>query len=268
MTTMIKDVSASRIDVVTGQVERRQELVAKEAPLHIFIGGIHLVSILCSPTSKKELVVGHLFSEGMVADMDEIVNLRLERESVCRVTLRKTDAEERGVISKPFSRLVVSACGSADYESLAKLLETIDFPSLPSSKVDARIVLKCVKQLNFLAQNFRRTGGVHAAALFKHDGNLVVFAEDVGRHNAVDKVFGASLLQSHDINSCFLASSGRLTADIVMKAARMKIPIVASLSAPVDSGVDVAERAGLTLIGFVRGNRMNVYANPERIRIS
>jgi FdhD protein len=108
---------------------------------------------------------------------------------------------------------------------------------------------------------------VHAAAIFKSDGTLMAFAEDVGRHNAVDKVIGIGALGGVDFGECFLALSGRLTGDIVSKAARVNLPVVASLAAAIDSGINLARTVDLTLIGFVRGKRMNVYTLPERISI-
>jgi FdhD protein len=103
--------------------------------------------------------------------------------------------------------------------------------------------------------------------LYTADGEILDFAEDVGRHNAVDKVIGSSALRKRDFSKCFLASSGRLTGDIVLKAARMKIPVVSSLAAATDSGIEVAKRTRVTLIGFVRGRRMNVFSFHERIII-
>jgi FdhD protein len=131
--------------------------------------------------------------------------------------------------------------------------------------VKAATISESVRRLNTLAKTFRETGGVHVAALYSKDGELQTLSEDVGRHNAVDKVIGAGALARLDFQKCFLASSGRLTGDIVLKAARMMIPIVASLAAAVDSGIDVAQQTGISLVGFVRGKRMNIYAGLERI---
>ena len=131
--------------------------------------------------------------------------------------------------------------------------------------VKAEVVFNSVNQLNFKAELFRLTGGVHAAAIYRADGSLVALAEDVGRHNAVDKVIGMAALNKTDFGECFLASSGRLSGDIVFKAAKVGLPIVASLATALDSGIDMAELAHLTLAGFVRGKRMNIYAFPERI---
>jgi FdhD protein len=116
-----------------------------------------------------------------------------------------------------------------------------------------------------LAETFRRTGGTHAAAICGIDGSFLTFAEDVGRHNAVDKVIGMAALNDIDFGRCFLALSGRLSSEIVLKAARVGLPIVASLAAAIDSGIKIADEVNLTLVGFVRGKHMNVYSSPERI---
>lgn len=267
MDTITKNVVISRIDIATAQVERREDVVAREAPLHVFLGAFHFVSVICSPTLLKELVVGYLLGEGLAGSVDEILDVDFDGENKCYVTLRKTDAEKHVILSKPFARLIVSACGSGGYRSLSELLDTVELKTLPSWQVEAKTVSECVKRLNVLTNTFRKTGGVHVAGLFKRDGGLVVLAEDVGRHNAVDKVIGAASLNQQDLGECFLALSGRLTGDIVLKAARVGVSIVASLAAAVDSGVEVAVRTGVTLVGFVRGNRMNVYAYAARIKL-
>jgi FdhD protein len=131
--------------------------------------------------------------------------------------------------------------------------------------VEAKVVLESVKRLNVLAEKFRRTGGVHAAVLYSASGELAALSEDVGRHNAVDKVIGAGTTKKLDFEKLFLALSGRLTGDIVLKAARTRIPIIASMAAAINSGVEAAQLTRITLIGFVRGKRMNVYTYPERV---
>jgi len=260
----------SRIDVAAHRIEHRLDYVAEEKPLHLFLNKIHYVTILCSPTLLKELAVGYLLSEGILKSVGEISDIRFEKAEKCQVKLKaEVDIEKRIAISQPFIRLVLTACGSPDYWPLSKLIDRLNLCKLPLGlKVSAEIVSESVKRLNTLAETFRKTGGVHAAAVFSAEGELITYAEDVGRHNAIDKVIGACALKKFDFSRCFLASSGRLTGDIVLKAARMRIPLVASLAAPVDSGVEVAKRTGLTLIGFVRGSRMNVFTFPERILIN
>jgi len=117
-----------------------------------------------------------------------------------------------------------------------------------------------------MSKIFRATGGTHSAAIFE-DGKLVAFAEDVGRRNAVNKVIGIAALRKINFSRSVLVSSGRQAADMVLKAARVGIPIITSIAAPLYSGVEVAKKTGITLICFARGQRMNVYSNPERIEV-
>jgi len=263
----MREIQVSRIDVSAQKLEQRMDFVAEETPVHIFLNQTHYVTILCSPNQLKELVVGHLLSEGVLKSTDEIREIRMEKGGKCQVRLKPDiDAEKRISISQPFTRLIVSACGSPDYWPLSKLMDRLRLVRLELGlTIEAKIISESVKRLNVLAETFRKTGGVHVVALYSAGGELLTFSEDVGRHNAVDKVIGAGVLKKWDFENSFLALSGRLTGDIVLKAARMRIPIVASITAAINSGVEVAQRTGITLIGFVRGKRMNVYTYPERI---
>lgn len=259
------EVEISRIDVSTRKASRMMDFVAEEKPLHVFLGKTRYATIFCSPTNLKELAVGHLLSEGIVKSIEEIeeVNLRKE-ESLCSVKLKSNiGIEKRLKLLTSYSRVIFSACGSQpSYQFLGRL------PKVESSlTIDAKVILRCVNRLNSEAKIFRKTGGVHVAAICSQRGELVTLAEDIGRHNAVDKAIGLGALKKVDFNLCFLALSGRLTGDIVLKAARAGLPIVASLAAAIDSGIAVARSTNLTLIGFIRGNRMNVYNLPDRISI-
>jgi FdhD protein len=251
-----------KVDVSAKKVQKIKDYVTEEKPLHIFLNRIHYATILCSPSNLKELAVGHTLSEDIIKTVEEIEKINFKGEDVCHVKLKPNiDLEKRLKLSKHFSRIIFSACGSpSPYQPSPRL------PKIKSDlKVKAEIILNCVNSLNFIAETFRKTGGVHAAAIYKSDGILVALAEDVGRHNAVDKVIGIGALNKTDFSECFLALSGRLTGDIVLKAARVGLPVVASLAAAIDSGIAIAKDVGLTLIGFVRGKRMNIYNFPERI---
>jgi len=263
----MQEVTVSRIDVAKHTVERKKDWVAEETPLHVFLNQTHYVTILCLPTQLKELAVGYLLSEGVLKSVDEIKEVRLGKAGKCQVRLKpEVKVEKRVSTAQPFTRLVLSACGSPDYWPLSKLVDRLELRKLPLGfTVRAEVVSEAVKRLNTLAETFRKTGGVHVAALYSQNGELITWAEDVGRHNAVDKVIGRVALQKLKFSSYFLASSGRLTGDVVLKAARVGIPVVASIAAAVYSGVEAAERTGLTLIGFVRSTRMNVFTYPERI---
>lgn len=253
-----------KVDVSTKKTRKMTDHVAEEKPLHIFVSKIHYTTIFCSPSNLKELAVGHLLSKGIIQSFEEIEKIGFKEEGACHVKLKPNiDLEKRLKLSKPFSRVILSACGSpSPYQFSTEL------PKIKSSlTVKAEIILSCVNRLNSIAETFRKTGGVHAAAIYKSDGNLISFAEDVGRHNVVDKVIGIGVLNKADFGECFLALTGRLTGDIVRKAARVGLPIMVSLAAAIDSGIAIAKDVGLTLIGFARGKRLNIYNFPERISI-
>jgi formate dehydrogenase accessory protein FdhD len=122
-----------------------------------------------------------------------------------------------------------------------------------------------VNQINSLAKGFKETGGLHDSAIVKADGTIVAFSEDVGRHNTVDKVIGQASLKNVDFSQCFMIITGRVPGDMIYKAAKVGLPIVASVAAVLNSGISSAEKANIALVGFVRGKRMNVYTGLERI---
>lgn len=262
-----QEVNISFLRIDSGTLLPKKDFVATEEPLHIFINRKHYVTLLCSPINKHELAVGHLVSEGLIKSPDEIKEIKMLKNGKCKVSLKPgVDVQARFKTSLPFSRLILSACGSPTYWPLSKLTDRIKIPKVKSQLLfDAKTISEATHRLNKLPSTFRITGGVHVAALYSHNGTLIGYAEDVGRHNAVDKVIGRVLLEKRDLHESFLSSTGRLTGDIVLKAARLQIPLVSSLASAVSSGVEIANVTGITLIGFVRGRRMNIYTHPERI---
>jgi FdhD protein len=257
----LEEVDVLRIDVSNRKAQCMKDFVAQEKPLYIFVNRTLYATIFCSPLNLKELAVGHLVSEGIVKSIEEVEDIDL-KEDVCRVKLRSSvDLKKRMRLSKYFQRVILSACGSNGAFRPSQRMSRIE----SNLTVSAEVIQSCVNMLNKTAEIFRKTGGVHAAAIFKNDGTLIAFAEDVGRHNAVDKALGVAIMHKVDLENCFLASTGRLTGDIVMKTARVKLPIVASIAAALDSGIAIARKVNLTLIGFVRGGRMNVYTFDRRI---
>lgn len=266
----MRELKVFRINVSKQTIEERQDFVAEETSIHIFLNKIHYGTILCSPNQLKELVEGHLLSEGLIRSMNEIAELILKKDGKCLVKLKSgIDAEERISSSQRFARLVVSSCGSPDFWPISEVITSLNITKLDMTEtVEAEIISQSVKRLNTIARQYRETGGVHVAALYLMDGDLVTLAEDVGRHNAVDKVIGAAANDNLQFENSFIALSGRLTGDIVLKAARMKIPVIASLAAAISSGLEAAQLTGVTLVGFVRGKRMNVYTYRERIIVN
>jgi FdhD protein len=260
---MVREIEITRIDLSTGKAQIMSDFVAEEAPFQLFVNGVFWATILCSPTNLKELAVGHLLSEGILKSIDEIDEVTLKGlEGTCNVKLKTgIKAEDRVSLSRLHQRVITSACGAGSpYQYTGKI------PRVESNlTIKAQVVFDCVNQLNFKAEGFKKTGGLHVAAVYRADGSLVALAEDVGRHNAVDKVIGMVAFCKVDFGLCFLALSGRMSGDVAFKAAKVGLPIVASLSAALSSGVTLGEAANLTLAGFVRGKRMNIYTVPSRI---
>lgn len=264
----MKEIKVNRVNISDQTTEQRTDHVAEDTPLHIFLNNRHYGTILCTPEQLNELAVGHLLAEGLLTSTQEIATIVLKKDGKCLITLKQgVDAEQRISKSQRLSRLIVSACGSPNYRPLSEVINSL--PKIATKMtVNAETVSKSVLQLNVIATKFRQTGGVHVAALYSTEGKLVALAEDVGRHNAVDKVIGAAATNNIDFTDHFLALSGRLSGDLVLKAARMQIPLIGSLSAAISSGLEVAQLTGITLVGFVRGKRMNVYTYPARIKLS
>jgi len=263
----MKQIEITRVNFSTGKVERKTDLVAEETLLHIFMNEKHYVTVLCSPNQLRELAIGHLLSEGVLKSLDEIEDIELD-DGRFHIRLRDDiDIEKRMLVSQPLNRVILTSCSSANYQLPADLIDRLYLPKVRGDAIiDSRIILESVKHLNTVAKLFRSTGGVHVAALYSLKGELLTLAEDVGRHNAVDKVVGAAAMKDLSLGECFLAISGRLSGDIVLKAARLRVPLVASMSAALSSGVEVARLVGMTLIAFVRGARMNILTCPDRVK--
>lgn len=262
---MVRQVNIIKLDLSTGKSQKIADYIAEETPFYLFVNTTFWATILCSPTDLRELAVGHFLSEGILKSTEEIEEIVLkEPEGTCYIKLKPDiNVEDRVKISRLHARVIPSACGSGSpYQYTGKT------PKVKSNlKVKAQVIFDSVNQLNFKAEGFRRTGGLHVAAIYKADGQLVALAEDVGRHNAVDKVIGMAALNKVDFGECFLALSGRMSGDVAFKAAKVGLPIVASLAAALSSGIAMAESADLTLAGFVRGKRINIYTCPERIAL-
>jgi FdhD protein len=243
--------------------EMRTQWTAREFPLTIMLNGEQLVTVLCSPGELDALAVGFLFSEGIIKGKEEITGLTLDDElGIIRIRTATDKTADGKLFMK---RVLTTGCGRgmafysyADLDRKKKVQS--DLRVIPSD------VLALSKGFQSASELYRTTHGVHSAALCDAR-DILVFAEDIGRHNAVDKVLGRCLLEEIPVSDRILVTSGRISSEILFKTAGSGIPVLISKSAPTDMGVDLARELGITLIGFVRGGGMNVYAGEERIDI-
>ena len=255
-----------------GVVKEEIDLVLIESPIDIVVKSEPLVNIICLNKDLKELTAGFLFSIGIVNPIDDIFKIKVDQvEGKVYVELEKSLDLSKILEMNPVSRVIDTTCGiPSPWRNLIKekLIETDDILNLNTQfVVSSELIFSSLKEMQKNTQLFKETGGCHGAAIFDPEGNLIAVSEDIGRHNAIDKVIGALLLKKESFNNKILTSTGRLTGDSVLKAVRAQIPIVASLSAAIDSGIRLASSYGITLIGFARGKRMNIYTNPKRIKI-
>ncbi|MDP6142336.1 MAG: formate dehydrogenase accessory sulfurtransferase FdhD [Dehalococcoidales bacterium] len=238
-----------------------EQVVAKEILVTIFFNGQELVTLLCSPKDLNYLAIGFLASEGLLKSKDEIKKIEVDDWlGVVRVETKENLASGSRLFSK---RLITSGCGGA------ATFYSIDDATIP--KVETRMTISAddvfdlVNKFQHNSEVYLATHGVHSAALC--DGKrMLVFNEDIGRHSAVDKIFGKCLLEDISIENRLIMSSGRITSEILHKVARRGIPIIISISAPTSLGVKIANELGITLIGSVKGKKMNVYTNDWRLK--
>jgi FdhD protein len=259
----MRQVNMVRLDLSTGKTEKTQDCVAEEVPLQISLNDVYTFVIWCSPSQFKELAVGYLLAEDILKSIDEIKSLiSNEKEHKCQLTLKAAvDLDERIKDSRRSTRIIpLIKASTSPYQHDEKI------PIVKSTlKIKAQTILDAINQINNLAKGFKETGGLHDSAIVKADGTIVAFSEDVGRHNTVDKVIGEASLKKTDFSECFMIITGRVPGDMIYKAAKVGLPIVASVAAVLNSGISSAEKAYIALVGFVRGKRMNVYTGAERI---
>lgn len=251
-----------KVNLRKGSAESLRDEIVVESRLRVYVNDEHYAVFSFSPSEVKELIIGHLLAEGIIDRLEMIKSLKISKN---RVDVYLTEKIELRLSKKP--RLILTECGGSEGNIPPHLwMKARGVKDISSVRVNSQTIIRAVEALNSKAYVFRKTGGVHASALLDENGRTLTFAEDIGRHNALDKVIGKAALEGVDFKGTLLASTGRLTSEMVIKAANVGIPIIVSMSAPTDKGIKIAEMTDLTLIGFARGKRFNIYAHPERVK--
>ena len=234
--------------------------VAREFPLTIILNGEELVTLLCSPQEMDHLAIGFLASEGLIESKDEIKRVLVDGErGVARV---ETTPKDMPAHEQVFKRIITTGCGRG-----ASFYSPADVSSqkiTSSAKISAGGVFSLVNKFQHNSKLYLATHGVHSAALCDGE-NILIFAEDIGRHNAIDKIFGKCLMEDISTKDCTIITSGRLTSEILHKVAKRGVPFIISISEPSNLGVKLAAMLGLTLIASAGVKRMNVYTGRERV---
>ena len=270
---------STRVTVTTVRgrdVQTRDDRLAGEEPMAIRVAGpgqapIDVAVTMRTPGNEGELAVGFLHAEGLLASRDEIESVEFGNAGV----IAHPDDEVLVRLRRPFDAALVadrhfavtSACGICGKAALDDV--HVRAAPIPDGPVIAPEVLWSLPaRLREAQAVFEATGGLHAAGLFEADGTLVAVREDVGRHNALDKLIGSRLLAGElPLRDRIVLVSGRASFELVQKAAVAGAPILAAVSAPSDLAVEAAERLGVTLVGFLRGDGFNIYTRPDRVAV-
>jgi FdhD protein len=249
---------------LSGGAQPRADILAVEEPLEIRVDDRPLTVTMRTPGDDLDLAAGFLFTEGLLPSLAGVREIRMCDSNVAAVTL-----VPNGQVLPPPNRsfLMTSACGVCGKDTIDAIRTRSAFDvAADDVRVEAPLLASLPDRLRAAQKVFASTGGLHAAGLFTAAGDLLVLREDVGRHNAVDKVAGWALRSGRvPLNGCVLLVSGRASFELAQKALMLGIPVLAAVSAPSSLAVALAEEGGMTLAGFVRGQTMNIYTGEHRI---
>ncbi|QTH43619.1 formate dehydrogenase accessory sulfurtransferase FdhD [Cohnella sp. LGH] len=245
-----------------GDIEEKEDEIAAEFPLTIRLDGEEFATLVCSPDDLADLVFGFLASEGVIREADDIRNWSLdEQRGFAYVELQRPQSTAKELHSK---RIIGSCCGKSRqfyFHNDARTARTIT----GGAAIPAERCFELMSRLQASSAGFHLTGGIHHAALCDETGDGIVVRADIGRHNALDKLFGHCLRRGLSTKRRIIAFSGRLSSEVVLKAAKIGCPILLSKSAPTDLALRLAVDLGITCVGFIRADSLNVYTHPQRI---
>ncbi|MBN2240534.1 MAG: formate dehydrogenase accessory sulfurtransferase FdhD [Dehalococcoidales bacterium] len=232
--------------------EQTEAEVVREYAVTIKVNGAELAVVSGSPAELDYLAVGLAQSQGILTSKDDIRDIRFENEETVNIiTVTNKDI--------PDGLMLTSSGGRSSRTYLAETLRTESKLTIPASRA-----MELMEEFEHYSGDFKRTGGVHSAALCTSD-TISYFSEDIGRHNAIDKVCGKCLMDGLSPEDFFIITSGRVSSDIMLKIVKRKIPVIIARNSPTDVAIEMAEKAGVTLLGFVRGTSMNVYTHGWRV---
>lgn len=250
---------ADIIKVNNGEREKLQDNIIVEDVLNINVNRKFYASLMCTPDEMLQLALGFLFSEGVITSMKNISSIEEKDGNTLCIILK--DGFDFSINKN--KRTLTSGCAGGSID-LSTLNSNRIKPVENNCRYSINQILMLMKEFNGKSELFKQTGGVHSCAVCSHK-EIIFFSEDIGRHNALDKVIGKSIIRNMELGDKFLMTTGRISSDIILKSARAGIPIIVSHSAPTDMAINIAKVLNMTMIGFVRGNRMNVYCGEERL---
>lgn len=263
MTEPVSDKTTKKMPYLRYTGDRSEKLekpLVREGPWTIHVNGQELVTLLCTPDKMNFMVLGFLAAEGLIESLDDVTLLRVCEEEEGVIDVMLTNSE----VSLPSRPVLLSGCGRGiTFDDLATSQGKLD----SSLAISPQQVFRLMRELRRRSETYRLAGGTHASALADAE-DLLLVAEDVGRHNTLDKIRGECMFRQISTKDRLLLTTGRVSSEMVNKAAKMEVPIVVSLTSPTDLAVKLAGAWEMTIIGYVRGGKMNVYTRPDRVTTS
>jgi FdhD protein len=256
----IRRVAPVRVSTEGGPAVRERGEVVVEELVTVMVEDVGSFTLMCTPCDVEALAIGFAFSEGMISSIDDVVDYTYRPEQ--QTIGMRIDDPQRATTAR--NLIVTSSCGLCGSRNIDKLM-TGGVTSGDNLRVTPALLRKVVEDMHARQPLFRRTGGTHAAGVFNADAELIAVAEDIGRHNALDKSIGKCLMRGISVGGCGAALSGRISLELIAKAARAGLEILAAVSAPSSLAIQAAESCNITLCGFVRAERATVYTHPRRI---
>lgn len=246
------------VQVRDGATRVVEDEVITEIRFSVIVEGRELVTLMCSPWKLRELVIGFLYIEGFIESPEDVELLRICLEDrLAEVSLRNHDFEP------PTRRILTSGCtGGQTFGAYLQEIERLRLPDGP--RFEPTTIPRLMRKLYDVGELYRRAGGVHTSILADGEMPLVV-AEDIGRHNTLDKIQGECLLRGIPTAGRLVLSSGRISSEMLIKSAIMGAPLVASRTSPTELAVTLGEHLNITVVGYIRAGSMNVYTHPERL---
>ncbi|KAB2954572.1 formate dehydrogenase accessory sulfurtransferase FdhD [Heliorestis acidaminivorans] len=256
-----KSYSITRLQQGGLLAEEVEDQLVREWPLTIYLNGQEIVTLLTTPEYIEDLAIGFLAAEGFIKKADQIKTLYSDEEKG-QVFI---EADVSKIAESTFmKRFITTGCGKGTTFYHIDDARQSQKKVTSSLQVEAKKILELMQKMQKMSQLYQETGGVHSAALCDEQ-DILLYREDVGRHNAVDKILGKCFTDKEPLHDKLLLTSGRISSEILTKVAKMAIPIIVSRSAPTDLAIEYAEQIGVTVLGFARGQRMNLYTHPSRI---
>jgi len=247
--------------IVKGKKEKEEisDIIVQESFLSIILNEEKLISLKCSPENYDYLGMGFLYTSGILKKKEDVSSIVVDEE---QKTIKIKAKNIYSLLEGSLRDRLIPRRSNIEEKLISKLLPVKRF-----LKVKSGIIFTLMRTIQEKAELFKLTGGVHSCALADKQGCIILFTEDISRYNTIDKILGEAFLKNIPREDKIILTSCRITSDILIKIAIGKVPIIISRAAPTDKAIEMAKRIGITLVGFVRGERMNIYSYPEQIEI-